>query len=174
MMIPDPQFPQHSPPHGAQVTKPDFFLWMNSFLGATKSFLKMYLLFSKPPHITQFTQHANRTEYQTRVFFFFPKFTTSRQISVYIQVERRDALCLGIPRAGRVQSVLVIRLDSLTKFTLIWLTITTMSSQIILTKYLGYSREVTGNVCPRTNTYADVTENKYKAYKLSNILPPLK
>lgn len=173
MMIPDPQFSQHSPPHGAQVTKPDFFLWMNSFLGATKSFLKMYLLFSKPPHITQFTQYANRTEYQTRVFFSPSLPHPDKSVSTY-NVERRDALCLGIPRAGRVQSVLVIRLDSLTKFTLIWLTITTMSSQIILTKYLGYSREVTGNVCPRTNTYADVTENKYKAYKLSNILPPLK
>lgn len=58
---------------------------------------------------------------------FFPSLShPDKSVSTY-NVERGDALCLGTP-VGCVQSVLVIRLDSLIKFIHIWLMITMMGS----------------------------------------------
>ena len=99
----------HNSPSTPLPDEPRFPPLDESFPRGSKVLPKACLLFSKPPYITQFTKHINRAEWQT----FFPRLSYPGKSVATNSEESRDALCLGTPRVGCMQSVILVRWDSL-------------------------------------------------------------
>lgn len=99
----------HNSPSTLLPDEPRFPPLDESFPRVSKVLPKACLLFSKPPYITQFTKHINRAEWQTS----FPRLSYPGKSVATNGEESRDALCLGTPRVGCMQSVILVRWDSL-------------------------------------------------------------